>query len=206
MDRSTKHRLLGAGLLWLLAFLLIPLLIPDDDAPATPDEAPPALALQGDGDMLALPGLPMQERTLRRAEDFQELPRRVEPAVPADADLLDVPPSEEMSAGSEPAPVRDAVRPAEPAPAVEPGSGAESQAGGGWAVQVGSFGDRENAEALAERLRGRGYPVLTTQFRGGSQVLYRVRVGPFGQRPEAEAQLARVQQQLGLNGRVVGHP
>lgn len=193
MDRSTKHRLLGAGLLWLLAFLFIPLLIPDDDEPAPPDEAAPALALQGDGDML---DLPMQERTLRRPEDFQAAPRRAAPA-----DVVDVPPSKEMSPVPEPATALDAVaRPAEPAPAAQPAAGA------GWAVQVGSFGDRENAEALAERLRGRGYPVLTTQFRSGGQVLYRVRVGPFSQRPEAESQLARVQQQLGLNGRVVGHP
>lgn len=205
MDRSTKHRLLGAGLLWLLAFLFIPLLIPDDDEPAPPDEAAPALALQGDGDML---DLPMQERTLRHPEDFQEAPRRAAPA-----DLVDVPSSKGMSPVPEPEPepatatatALDAVaRPAEPAPAAQPA--AQPAAGAGWAVQVGSFGDRENAEALAERLRGRGYPVLTTQFRSGGQVLYRVRVGPFSQRLEAESQLARVQQQLGLNGRVVGHP
>ena len=167
MDRSTKYRLLGAGLLWLLAFLVIPPLVRDDDEAAAPADAAPVLALQGDGDLLDLPGPPMQERTL--------------------------------SPVPEPAP-------AAPPPAAAPAAAAEPSPGAGWAVQVGSFGDRENADVLAERLRGRGYPVLTTPFRSGEQVLYRVRVGPFTQRPKAESQLARVQQQLGLNGRVVAHP
>ncbi len=199
MDRSTKYRLLGAGLLWLLAFLVIPPLVRDDDEAAAPADAAPVLALQGDGDLLDLPGPPMQERTLRHPEDFQDKPRRAEPAAAPGSGDGEAAPTEVVSPVPEPAP-------AAPPPAAAPAAAAEPSPGAGWAVQVGSFGDRENADVLAERLRGRGYPVLTTPFRSGEQVLYRVRVGPFTQRPKAESQLARVQQQLGLNGRVVAHP
>lgn len=73
---------------------------------------------------------------------------------------------------------------------------------GAWAVQVGAFGERGNAQQLSDRLRGAGYPAFVAQ-RGQS---WAVRVGPYVRRTEAEAQRQRLQtgQKLG-DAIVVSH-
>lgn len=60
---------------------------------------------------------------------------------------------------------------------------------GRWAVQVGSFADRQRAERHAEKVRGTGRTVFLEPFRG----LSRVKVGPFDSRVEAERELAALE-------------
>lgn len=60
---------------------------------------------------------------------------------------------------------------------------------GCWWVQVGAFGDRDNAEKARERLERAGEPVAVTD---GPRGLRRVRVGPFDSRDEVEAALLRL--------------
>ncbi|HEX6995582.1 MAG TPA: SPOR domain-containing protein [Gammaproteobacteria bacterium] len=65
-----------------------------------------------------------------------------------------------------------------------PAAPAES---GDWAVQVGSFGEEENARRHADRISALGYSPKISTFRSGGRVLYRVRVGPHATRQAAEA-------------------
>jgi len=58
---------------------------------------------------------------------------------------------------------------------------------GDWAVQVGSFGEEENARRLADRVSTFGYSPKISTFRAGGRVMYRVRVGPHETRAAAEA-------------------
>jgi len=58
---------------------------------------------------------------------------------------------------------------------------------GDWAVQVGSFGDEENAQRLAQRISALGHSPRITTYRAGGRVMYRVRVGPHATREAAEA-------------------
>ena len=58
---------------------------------------------------------------------------------------------------------------------------------GDWAIQLGSFGEEENARRLAERVAGYGYAPRISNFRAGGRTMYRVRVGPHGTRAAAEA-------------------
>ena len=68
---------------------------------------------------------------------------------------------------------------------------------GGWAVQLGSFSSRANADQLAEWCREQGYGVRVLPGQDSGRTLYRVRVGPYASRDEARAAVA----ELALLGR-----
>ena len=77
-----------------------------------------------------------------------------------------------------------------------PGSGP-----GAWAVQVGSFGSRENADRLVQRLRLKGYGAFITESPSRGRTWYRVRVGPERTRAAADAAATRLRA-AGLRGAV----
>src|SRR5690606_29470100 len=64
---------------------------------------------------------------------------------------------------------------------------ASAEESGDWAVQVGSFGEEENARRHADRISTFGYSPKISTFTAGGRVMYRVRVGPHATRQEAEA-------------------
>ena|SRR5690606_17679576 len=68
-----------------------------------------------------------------------------------------------------------------------PAARAETSESGGWAVQVGSFGQEENARRHADRVSMYGYSPKISTFRAGGRVMYRVRIGPHPTREAAEA-------------------
>lgn len=78
---------------------------------------------------------------------------------------------------------------ASPPPPDAPASAAAVSPTGGWAVQVGSFAERERADRHAERLRGAGFDVYLEAYQG----LTRVKVGPVETRSDAEEKLAQVE-------------
>jgi len=71
----------------------------------------------------------------------------------------------------------------------------------GWAVQVGSFGSRENADRLARRLKLKGYGTFVSESSSRGHTWYRVRVGPQHDRAAADAVAARLRA-AGLHGAV----
>ena len=75
----------------------------------------------------------------------------------------------------------------------------------GWAVQLGSFASRENAQRLARQLKGKGYSAYVLGGGGSSGKLYRVRVGPEPDRAAANA-LAEKLRTAGQKGSVVSQP
>lgn len=68
---------------------------------------------------------------------------------------------------------------------------------GVWAVQVGSFSARANADRLSEWCREQGYGVRILAVPDGGRTLYRVRVGPYASRDKARSAVA----ELALLGR-----
>jgi len=79
----------------------------------------------------------------------------------------------------------------------------EPAARGGFAVQLGSFVSRENAERLVREMNAKGFnaflaPPITT----GGRELYRVRVGPTRDRASAEALAAQLRR-IGQTGSIV---
>lgn len=72
---------------------------------------------------------------------------------------------------------------------------------GGWAVQVGSFSSRENADRLVRSLKLKGYGAFITESSSRGRKWYRVRVGPERNRAAADAIAARLRA-AGLRGAV----
>ena len=61
-----------------------------------------------------------------------------------------------------------------------------------WAVQVGSFGSRENADRLVRSLKLKGYGAFVSESSSRGRNWYRVRVGPQRDRTAADAITARL--------------
>jgi cell division septation protein DedD len=81
----------------------------------------------------------------------------------------------------------DKSGPAEPAAAAEP-------AGNGFVVQVAAVNSRSEADAIATRLAGKGYPSFVTMPPGGVK-MFRVRIGKYPTRREAETIAARLEKE-----------
>ncbi|WP_243726376.1 MULTISPECIES: SPOR domain-containing protein [Halomonas] len=75
-----------------------------------------------------------------------------------------------------------------------------SAAKGGWAVQVGSFGEKANAERLASRLSGQGLPVYRRVRESGLTSVY---VGPYETSREAEEVMSALKADSNLQGLLV---
>ena len=69
-------------------------------------------------------------------------------------------------------------------------------------VQVGTFGQKANAERLVKDLRAKGFDAFVSELERSGKLLYRVRVGPAGTR-EAAADLARRLAAAGQAGQLV---
>jgi rare lipoprotein A len=88
--------------------------------------------------------------------------------------------------------------PRPPAPATQPGSGAERAPAPGMYVQLGAFGVRDNAEAFARRVRA-DLDWLSNAvgvFVQGS--VYRVQAGPYATKADALEAASRIEGLLGF--------
>ena len=79
--------------------------------------------------------------------------------------------------------------------------------GSGWAVQVGSFQDAQQAQELSDRLSLAGLPTPAPQpVTISGSTWYRVYVGPESDQESAQALLPRVKNVSGTHGSVVPYP
>ncbi|MGE0486129.1 MAG: SPOR domain-containing protein [Gammaproteobacteria bacterium] len=155
------------------------------DGPAEPGEdiepvppAPPEPVTSPAPDVPAAPAEPLQPATLapKPVEVPARSPQRVPSPIPASDD--------------------DATRPAPPAGGGDPA----------WTVQLGSFGNAENAARLSDKLRAAGYPGYVEKRAEAGALVYKVRVGPQGSRAEAEQVRARLTAQFELKGLLLHYP
>ena len=91
-------------------------------------------------------------------------------------------------------------------PAADAPATAAGGAPTGWAVQVGAFQARNDADAQRDRLRGAGFAAFVDTVRAEKGTLYRVRVGPEAQRANAEKLRDALKARFQLDGLVVTHP
>lgn len=198
MDRALKERIIGAIILVIFAVLVVPVFL----------NGPP-----GEGEIVServlLPGQEGQDVktvVLDRARS-EPMPVANEPSSggsaknPVAAEVEASIPVAKVEAEQVPARVEQEPTP-EPQP-VTPTPTASST--GMWAVQLGSFSNKENAEKLAADLRKQGYAAFLSQLTTGSGQLHRVRIGPQKDRESAEAMAARLLK-VGHKGQVVPHP
>jgi cell division protein FtsN len=105
------------------------------------------------------------------------------PAVAAKPAVAKRPPAKPIA----PAPDANAA-PASATASTEPG-------GSGFVVQVAAVNDRREAETIATRLAGKGYPSFVTTPPAGAARMFRVRIGKYPTRREAAAIAARLQKE-----------
>ena len=74
-----------------------------------------------------------------------------------------------------------------------------------WAVQLGSFENRENAERLAAELLGKGHRAFLSRVMTDDGQRHRVRLAPQEGRDAAVAMVATLKK-AGYDGRVVSLP
>ena len=75
-----------------------------------------------------------------------------------------------------------------------------------WAVQVGSFNNRQNALGLKDKLRKKKVHAFVERIMKNNKATYRVRVGPEATQKKAEALKEKLLKEFKLKGLVVKHP
>jgi DedD protein len=215
MDRALKERIIGAVVLVVIVVLVVPVFL---DGPARdPDMISETVTLPGQNSDGGARKTVVLE--LDRDQPLPESSARneVRPAAAAPAPPRDEPPTaaaeprtqNPASTRSEPEPepetppARKETPPPEAAPDAEPAT--RESATGMWAVQMGSFSNKGNADRLAASLRESGYAAFLSQLDTASGRLHRVRIGPQKDRASAEAVAEKLGAE-GLKGQVVPHP
>lgn len=225
MDQGLKERLIGAAVLVALGVWLIPWVLDGKKEQVELDGSEAALRLP-------TPEEPLPFRTqtlsLNESEPFASEPAPAEALANAAAAQSAQPPGsndanepehattapeEPVVARAAPTPVPSVERPtialpkpsvAPPKPIVVPQATpvTRTDAKGDWVVQLGSFGEEENAKRLAQRVNTYGYKPDVSNHRASGRAMYRVRVGPYATRAQADATVSALSAH-GFVGQVV---
>jgi DedD protein len=213
MDRSVKERLVGASILVLLIVLIVPELLSGPAPPpvAPVDRRLPASAPEAVRNVtvdLATNRAAPQEPTLDAAASSvepTEAPSGEAASAVAESSVkpsLSVVPLESeapapttptrgptatMINGAAATTASEAAAAASGAAAVPAAKGASTPLAQrhAWAVQLGSFASRANADKLVRQLKAQGFAVYEVPGGSGPSLRYRVRVGPMADRGSA---------------------
>lgn len=220
MDRRVKERLIGATILVALIVLIVPELLSGPKPPpapsaaaglpstrsvsvdlttstatAEPDGAAPAASTAASAAPAAAPG----------GETVGGAAAGGAAAAGATAGAGAAPDAPALAPAPTHAPTVTTLGAQEPPPLETPVSSPKSPVEKpvsrehGWAVQLGSFASKSNAEKLVRELRGRGgAPVYVSVTGTGPKARYRVRIGPLADRAAAEHAASKM--------RAAGHP
>lgn len=182
MEPQLKERLIGAAVLVALGVWLIPWILDGPVPEATERSAALELPAPEETPAMRVETIDLEAR--RAPESAPEL-GAAEPSTVVSEPPAQPPRNERVpTAAAAPSPRVADPEPAARARAREP---ERAQATGDWAVQLGSFGERENAERLAKRVATFGAEPEVSTTRSAGRVMYRVRVGPHASRELADA-------------------
>lgn len=186
MDRHVKERLVGAVILLALIVSIVPELLPGP-APS-PTAAKPVIAPE-----------PVRNITvdLGTSKAPEAGPAADAPEMHGAAPASVAPNAAPNAAGPPPAAPPVHLETAAPAPTSQ-ATGAKPKASGGWAVQLGSFASRANADKLMHQLHAQGFAAYLVPGGSGAGARYRVRVGPMPDRGAATQVAAKLKS--------LGHP
>lgn len=226
MERRVKERLIGATLLVVLIVLIVPEMLSGPKPPsakpltvglptsiatptrsvsvdlatskATAESPPPSAGAASQGAVSDEPSSTASGSAAGNDRTSESVPLNQD--APASAPTVSTLKAQEPSGSAletPPSAPRSASSGSRPdAPSDSP---ARQQGHRGWAVQLGSFASRANAEKLVHQLHARGGSSLYVSASGsGSSLRYRVRVGPLADRGAAERAAGKL--------RAAGHP
>ncbi len=211
MDPVLKTRLVGASVVILLAVIFLPMILgPGDKGRPTTSEIKLseqesfALPDRSNGSIQPLGRLAGEKASIdpnaapaNTAEKLATLSEQL--TSPSSSEPIEVPsravivpePAVEIDSAANPSIISSAPQPA----IINKNSVASDSAsfsGSGFAVQVGSFSDRNRAVVLKDKLQSSGYPAFIESSDDG--VMHRVKTGPVGSRDEGSSLLKSMQQ------------
>jgi len=196
MERALKERIIGAVVLVLVVVLVVPIFLdgPPDDTEIVSER-------------VLLPGQDEQKtQTVVLDRDREDPVPVASSPTPARQEPAREEPKPVVVEQQQPEPETTPPKPT-PEPVREPViEQAAASTTGMWAVQLGSFSNKDNAEKLAADLRKQGYAAFLSQLTTDSgELRHRVRIGPQKDREGAE-EMARRLSRAGHDGQVVPHP
>jgi DedD protein len=208
MNRQLKERIVGATVIVALGIVIIPWLL---DGPAqSPQSVEQRLELpraEGGGRTYTIPLDPAAGRPVQVSGSEPEPAASAPPAGTIQRPALeqDTPPRASTRAAEQPSqpPPRPSPAPAPSATPPSPPAAAGAAAETGWTVQVGSFSQADNADALRQRLAGQGFDAFVSRVATDAGTMHRVRVGPVPERAAADQLLARLRAAGHAGARVV---
>jgi DedD protein len=189
MDRRVKERLLGASILVAIVVLVVPELLSGPKAGAPP-AAPNAITPE------PIRNVTVDLATSKAQATSDPEPPSAAPPPTARAPGAEISPGSGAAAATPAAPAalganRAASARAVPAAPVETPSPSPISAAR-WAVQLGSFANRANADNLVHQLKAQGLTANVSSGGSGQSLRFRVRMGPFADREAAERTAARL--------------
>jgi DedD protein len=217
LKKRARRRLVGAAALALAAVIVLPMVMDHEPKPLTQDIQ---IRIPSQDAPAALPSAPAKPNTAAPAKPPAEGVTEVAPAPPPalTEPVAPAPPPEPVAkpgatSGPSPTPHAEAAPKPQPKPethaeraakveAILSGAASdkpENSAGGEFVVQLGAFGDPNNARSVQTRVKAQGYNAYTEMIKGKSGNQTRVRAGPFETR-EAAAEAASKLKQSGLAG------
>ncbi len=202
-----KQRLVGAIVLVALGVIFIPMIL---DGEREQD-----FIVNGS----SIPAKPAELKNIRKLE-FDTEARSAKSGtapdirIPVDEHSAPLTLTPEKSAPKEPAPASrtdiEKSAPTEKTPSVSVASkqtkAVAVPVARAWAVQVGSFKQKNNALKLRDTLRAQKYTAFVEAIRSNGTLVYRVRLGPYVSRAGAEKMREKLLAQQKMKGLVVKHP
>jgi len=200
MERALKERIIGAAILVLFVVLVVPIFL--DGPPKETEIVSERVLLPGQDTQTTQTVVLDRNRTepVPTASATSAAPQ----AATSKPDQPEAEKTQEVTAVVEKKP-EPTPKVAEQKPPLEAKTPTATSATGMWAVQLGSFSNKENAEKLAADLRKQGYAAFLSQLTTDTGQLHRVRIGPQKDRESAEAMAGRLSK-VGHKGQVVPHP
>lgn len=193
-----RHRIIGAIIVVSLAVIFIPMILDERDTPSVLKEVSeiPKRAADADDAATRVVVTPVGDLGADKDKPAPATPEALAPKpqdqAPPRAPVVPVP-----SESAAPAP---AAKPAEKPVAKDKAPAVPADAG--WYVQVGVYASRENAQRVIEKLKGRGFAVVTDSVKIEGGKATRLRVGPYREKVGAERAAARIEKETGLHGMV----
>lgn len=184
MHLRTRQRVIGLLLLLLLAAILAPLVL------RTPEQVRLALDMSipeapriSEPDIAPVVSEEEQAATDRQIDEEQQQVAAAEPKPQVATPAAEQEPQAEEEPSAQKTPSAQEKPPAEE----QPQPAAQDAPQPGFTVQVASFSDVANAQALVARLRDAGYSAYHREVRQDGNTWQRVFVGPEIKRERAEA-------------------
>lgn len=190
MQRRLKERLIGAAVLVMLAVIFIPMAL---------DDSPQMDTIITETN---IPERPVQE----------EFSSRIVPIKSTDKVTSETSREPEpLALRDQPSPVRE--EPVKSQPPVESKTvvtkktvNRENVGVTAWVVQLGSFTNEANANALNKKLRKAGFTAFVEPLKQRTRMIYRVRVGPELLRSDAQLLQQKLKATMQIDGMVIQYP